>query len=124
MRKEGKEMKKFIAFLCVLLSLATGASSAVAGGCPKGKGGCEPTRLVPAPKPALPLVERKCELVRTTEVATATYATPSLPAMYVAGPACCCTSSNGVYIPAVNGQVVGGTTTTIKTNLVCKDEVK
>lgn len=118
-------MKKAFALFCALfLFLAIGASSAIAGGCPKGKGGCEPTRLVPAPKPALPLVERKCELVRTTEVATATYATPSLPAMYVAGPACCCTSSPGVYIPGVNGQFVGGMTTTIKTTLVCEDEVK
>jgi len=29
-----------------------------------------------------------------------------------------------VYISAVNGQFLGGTTTTIKTTLVCKGEVK
>lgn len=118
-------MKKAFALFCALfLFLAIGASSAVAGGCPKGKDGCEPTRLVPVKKPAPPPVERKCGWVETTETTTATYATPSLPAMYVAGPACCCTSSPGVYISAVNGQSLGGTTTLVKNKLVCEDEVK
>jgi len=115
-------MKQVVALWCVVLCFAMGVSNAIAGPT-KGK----PTKLVEkkevVAKPPAP-VEEDCVFVRVTENITVTYTTPSLPAMYVAGPTCCCTSSSGVYISAVNGQFLGGTTTTIKTTLVCKGEVK
>ena len=120
--EKGKgKMKHIVALLCAFC-LALGASSAIAGGCASGKGGCKPTKLVPTPKPVL--AERKCVPVRTSEATTVTYMTPSLSAMYIAGPTCCCSSSAGVYIPAVNGQSLGGTTTLIKNDFVCEGEVK
>lgn len=113
-------MKEIVALVCLTLSLAFGVQNAEAGGGKKGiPTGHEATRDKPKAEPSPP--ERRCALVQTTEVTTVIYTTPSISAMYIPGPACCCVSLPGTYVQGVNGQYLGTTTALINSKLVCED---
>lgn len=113
-------MKQIVVALLSALCLLFGAQSVVhAGTCPKGKGGCLPTKLV---EKQLPPPAKKCIEVKSVGTTAVTYVSPSVPAMFT--PASCCCGGSGTFSQAVSGQYLSTETVHLKSTLVCEDEKK